>query len=124
MGEMKLVIFLAIIGCAFAAPYMGGQQYGGKGQYGPANGVRQPPGYYPGQQHHHRGHCGGQGYHPGTYGPVGPQPHYHPHPQQYGPANGVRQPNYPGPYVGGQKGYSPGPYQKGYGQKGQYGKMM
>merc|ERR1711931_564276 len=86
--KMKLIVLIALVGCALAIPY---QPYGPsnglripdyhpyeKQQYGPANGLRIP----------------GQYYNKGYYNK-----------QQYGPANGLR---IPGQYY--QKGYSKGYY--------------
>merc|ERR1712002_1200400 len=89
--KMKLIVLIALIGCAAAIPNPYPQE-----EYGPANGLRIPD------------------YHPYTpkekYGPTNGLriPDYHPYEkEQYGPANGLRIP--------GQH------YNKGYYNKQQYG---
>merc|ERR1711931_560560 len=100
--KMKLIVLIAIVGCALAIPY---QPYGpengvripdyqpyDKQQYGPANGLRIPGQYYNKQQYGPANglRVPGQYYNKGYYNK-----------QQYGPANGLR---IPGQYYGG-KGY-------------------
>merc|ERR1712096_454223 len=109
--KMKLIVLIALIGCALATPNPYPQEEYGpanglripdyhpyeKQQYGPANGLRIPGQYY------NKGYYNKQ-----QYGPTNGVriPDYHPYEkQQYGPANGLR---IPGQYY--QKGYSKGYY--------------
>merc|ERR1712168_38677 len=88
--KMKLIVLIALIGCAAAIPNPYPEE-----EYGPANGLRIPD------------------YHPYTpkekYGPTNGLriPDYHPyvHKEKYGPTNGLRIPDH---YY--QKGYSKGYY--------------
>merc|ERR1712002_1034169 len=88
--KMKLIVLIALIGCAVAIPNPYPEE-----EYGPANGLRIPD------------------YHPYTpkekYGPTNGLriPDYHPYveKEKYGPTNGVRIPDH---YY--QKGYSKGYY--------------
>merc|ERR1712183_237175 len=90
--KMKLIVLIALIGCALAIPNPYPQE-----EYGPANGLSIPD-YHPYEKQQYRPANGlripGQYYNKGSYKK-----------QQYGPANGLR---IPGQYY--QKGYSKGYY--------------
>merc|ERR1719427_2675098 len=89
---MKLIVLIALIGCALAIPNPYPQE-----EYGPANGLRIPGQYY------NKGYYNKQQY--GLTNGVR-IPDSHPYEkQQYGPANGLRIPDH---YY--QKGYSKGYY--------------
>merc|ERR1712183_402794 len=108
--KMKLIVLIALIGCALAIPNPYPEE-----EYGPANGLRIPE-YHPYVEKEKYGPTNGiriPDYHPyvekGKYGPTNGIriPDYHPYveKEKYGPTNGLRIPD---EYYG--KGYSKGYY--------------